>query len=183
MKVFKGILLIGGLITFIWMPSHILAEHRVEMASNPCAVKNPCTQKQPCSMNQPCSAKQPCSVEQPCSISQPCGMKDGEAKSFQDVIDYGKKLWKDPSLGKSGLSCATCHEGGRSFKETARKPYPHYVSMPNRVVTLDQMINFCMKVPMKAEPLAWDSEEMTAIAAYLENVVLKEVRASASHAQ
>ena len=38
--------------------------------------------------------------------------------------------------------------------------------MVGDVVTLDQMINYCMLKPMKGKPFARDSKELTAMAAY-----------------
>ena len=39
--------------------------------------------------------------------------------------------------------------------------------MAGDIVTMDQMINFCMINPMKGKPLAWNSQEMTALGAYI----------------
>jgi cytochrome c len=39
--------------------------------------------------------------------------------------------------------------------------------MADDILTLDQMINFCMKNPMKGKPLGWNSQRMTALAAYV----------------
>jgi cytochrome c len=33
-------------------------------------------------------------------------------------------------------------------------------------VSLDEMVQFCMVVPMAAKPLAWDSKELAALTAY-----------------
>ena len=40
------------------------------------------------------------------------------------------------------------------------------MKMADDILTLDQMINFCMMNPMKGKPLSWQSVEMTALAAY-----------------
>ncbi len=170
MKILKVFALAGFGVSLFLFPSHLSASERVEVAANPCAMKG----TNPCAAN-PCGMRNPCAMN-PCAPKQPCGMEGRGGEALKEVIEYGKRLWNDPSLGRSGLSCNSCHAGGRGFKETAKRPYPHYVDMPKRVVTLDQMINFCMTVPMKADPLAWDSKELTALSAYLENVVLKEVR-------
>src|SRR3990172_8532787 len=47
-------------------------------------------------------------------------------------------------------------------------PFPKYLKMPNDILTLDQMINFCMINPMKGKALKWNSSEITAIAAYVQ---------------
>lgn len=39
--------------------------------------------------------------------------------------------------------------------------------MAGDILSLEQMINFCMINPMKAEPLKWNSKEITALATYI----------------
>lgn len=125
---------------------------QVAKAMNPCA-KNPCN---PCAKN-PCSKKS--------EFREKGFMAEAEA------VSLGEKLWNSPKLGKSGLSCNTCHKGGQSLHLDEVGPFPHFVGMPNDVVTLDQMINFCMFKPMKAKPLRWNSRYMTALAAYYQEIV------------
>lgn len=74
------------------------------------------------------------------------------------------KLWNDTELGKSGKSCSSCHPDGMLLSMRA---YPRYIKMTGDILTLDQMINFCMKNPMKAKPLKWNSKEMTTLAHYV----------------
>jgi len=38
-------------------------------------------------------------------------------------------------------------------------------------ITAAQMVQFCMLAPMEAEPLPWDSKELAALAAYVDDVV------------
>jgi cytochrome c len=103
-------------------------------------------------------------------------IRAGKIKSLNDAVNLGEKLWKDTKLGSSGLSCNTCHAAGKTYNKTALQLYPHFVGMPNDVVTLDQMINFCMINPLKADPLPYGSKEMTALSAYFQNVSLKEIK-------
>lgn len=126
---------------------------------NPCG-KNPCAVKNPCAKN-PCSAKNPC-AKNPCAM-KPKPVRANAVTDKAKLMEMGTKLWSDAKLGKSGASCATCHPDGKGLKKTA---FPKYVKMPNDIVTLDQMINFCMLNPMKAKPLAWNAVELTALAAY-----------------
>jgi len=148
-----------------------------DMKHNPCSM-NPCDMKKHHKMNpcNPCSMKKhhkanPCSMN-PCSMN-PCSMDDtqkkirsGSFKSFQQAATAGKKLWEDETLGKSGLACLSCHSGYSDLNLEKRQNYPHYVKMVDDVVTLDQMINYCMLNPMQGEQLERNSKEMTAIAAY-----------------
>jgi len=134
-------------------------------ARNPC---NPCSMRaNPCSMKaNPCSMRaNPCSMRaNPCSSSVTIPLRARHIKSKRKLKNMGRKLWTDTSLGTSGFSCNTCHPNGAGLK---KKPYPKYVKMPNDIVTMDQMINYCVLNPMKGKALAWNSMKITAIASYI----------------
>ena len=125
-------------------------------------------EKNPCGKN-PCAAKNPCGMKNPCAAN-PCAMKPKPIRKTPitdsaKLLQMGEKLWNDTKLGTSGTACATCHPGGKGLKTA---PFPKYLKMPNDILTLDQMINFCMKNPMKGKPLLWNSPEITALASYVQ---------------
>ncbi len=120
-------------------------------ARNPCG-GNPCFAN-PCQMN-------PCSVK-PAVVNKP--IRRAPMTDMDEVKALGEKLWSDASLGRSGLSCNSCHPSGGAL---TMDPFPKYIKMADDILTLDQMINFCMKNPMKARVLKWNSREMTALAHY-----------------
>jgi len=96
-----------------------------------------------------------------------------------DLLAYGEKLWNDPSIGNTGLACATCHVGGAAFNDSFKQPYPHKVSMAEDMsgltsIDAEQMVQFCMLQPMQAEMFAWDSKELAALTLYVEKVVQAE---------
>ena len=126
-------------------------------AANPCAA-NPCAAN-PCAAN-PCAAN-PCAAN-PCAANTP--IRGDRVTDAQLLLEEGTRLWSDTGLGTSGFSCALCHPGGQGLYS---EPYPKYIKMAGDIITLDQMINFCMKNPMKADYLPWNSAEMTALAAYV----------------
>ncbi len=147
---------------------------------NPCGAKNPCNPcgaKNPCN---PCGAKNPCN---PCGggkvssslFVQPKGIALSEGNSSQ-LVTQGKQLWNDPGLGKSGLACATCHVNNyMAMNKTFAKSYPHRVEMAYlragvKSVNAAEMVNFCMVVPMKGDPLPWGSQELAALTAYVESI-------------
>lgn len=106
---------------------------------------------------------------------RPSGSVEFNANN-QDLLAYGEKLWNDPKLGTSGLSCSNCHTSGASFSESFKQPYPHSVSMAESLsglksVDAEQMVQFCMLQPMKADILPWDSKELAALTLYVEKVV------------
>lgn len=109
----------------------------------------------------------------PCgkAMKNPCNPCAKMSKSYSAMVKKGKKLWNDEKLGKSGMSCMSCHADHESLNLDKVGDFPHYVAMPDRVVTLDQMINFCMVTPMETKPLPWDSVKMTAMATYYKEYV------------
>ncbi len=129
-------------------------------ATNPCATKNPCATN-PCAAN-PCAMKNPCAAKQAAEAVIP--IRKWPLKNYNSVVKKGARLWNDTRLGTSGISCASCHPNGALLTS---KPWPKHVKMTMDIVTLDQMINFCMMNPMKAKPLAWNSQKLTALAAYV----------------
>ncbi len=122
-------------------------------AGNPC---NPCAKKE----------KNACNPCNPCAKGKK-RLRTEKAKDFKKLVALGKKLWNDEGLGKSGLSCMTCHEGAESLKmDKHMGMWPHQVKMADDIMTLDQMINFCMINPMETKPLDPNGVKMTAMAAY-----------------
>ena len=105
----------------------------------------------------------------PCAVKNPCASKNipirkNPIKDSARLKEMGEKLWGATALGTSGMACGTCHPNGTGLK---KEPFPKYVNMTGDIVTMDQMINFCMMNPMKGKPLEWNSQEMTALAAYI----------------
>jgi cytochrome c len=93
------------------------------------------------------------------------------------LVTKGEALWNDKSLSSNGLACSSCHVGNvAAFKTTFKEPYPHQVEMASdmgglEAIDADGMVQLCMLVPMKAEILPWDSEELAALTAYVVDVV------------
>ncbi len=85
------------------------------------------------------------------------------AKNYRSLLKEGEALWTDASLGRSGSTCSGCH----AVKGLMKGTFPRYVPMTRDILTLDQMINFCVMNPMQGEPLAWNSRKLTALAAYI----------------
>lgn len=85
----------------------------------------------------------------------------------------GEKLFNDTKLSTNGMSCASCHANHAMYADSFAQPYPHTVAMArdrlgHMTVHLDEMIQACMVMPMAAKPLPWDSKELAAIVAYVE---------------
>jgi len=140
---------------------------------NPCSMKksantcNPCSMKKPANPCNPCSMKpaNPCSMN-PCSASQNTPIREHAFDNFGQAVALGKKMWNDDKLGTAGVACMSCHGGYEVLHLERNQNFPHYVKMVGDVVTLDQMINYCMLNPMKGKQFEKNSKELTAMAAY-----------------
>ena len=100
---------------------------------------------------------------------------------LQKSVARGKVLFSDTTLGTSGLTCNSCHmEGGTkegkmedmtlaAFDNLGAK-YPKFFKMGNRVMTLDQVVIFCIVNPLKGKPPAWDDQKLTDLTAYVASV-------------
>ncbi len=105
--------------------------------------------------------------------------KTAMKKALKDSIVNGAKLYVDASLGTSGKTCNTCHmEMGRSKKKgmmgtrgfVGRDPFPKFFPMAGRVMTLEQVVQFCIVTPLKGKPLVWDDQRLTDLTAYVNSI-------------
>lgn len=90
------------------------------------------------------------------------------------MIARGAELYADASIGETGNACSTCHVEYGNYNDTFLEPYPHPVAMGQNMfgmdeVTAAEMVQLCMVVPMGTETLPWDSEELAALTAYVED--------------
>ena len=118
-------------------------------------------------------------VFEPDQLVRPEGMPAATGER-SELVAKGEALWNDKSLGTSGLACASCHVNNLAqFKETYKNPYPHEVAMAKNMgglekIDADGMVQLCMLVPMKGKELAWDSEDLAALTAYVEDISQKD---------
>ncbi len=82
------------------------------------------------------------------------------------MIDEGYRLFHDwQALGGTiGISCDMCHPDGA---DTHPETYPKFQTQLKNVVTLREMINWCIENPMKGKPLPCDDPKMIALEAYI----------------
>jgi len=106
------------------------------------------------------------------------------AQKQQEALNAGRSLFKDPDLGKNGQSCNSCHPGGTTTGGEAQIPmrdyripipslvgasarFPKYKVPNDRVITLAEMNNNCIKMFMDGNALDLDSKESIALAMYM----------------
>ena len=148
--------------------------------TNPCApVQNPCAAKNPCAMKNPCSTTTTSQID-PHLITRPANTELFSGAERSTLVAEGKKLFADSSLSSNGSSCNSCHATDNLFGASFATPYPHPVTMAKekagleRALRADEFIQFCMIVPMAAEPLPWNSRELAALTAYVVDVRQKD---------
>ena len=102
-------------------------------------------------------------------------------EAMQASVMRGKTLFSDAGLGTNGKTCNDCHTDGgtkegkmgnmvvKPFHEV-NEEYPKYWMMAGKVMTLDQVINWCIMTPLQGEPLKWDEPKLTDLAAYCASV-------------
>ncbi|MBM3242613.1 c-type cytochrome [Candidatus Poribacteria bacterium] len=111
------------------------------------------------------------------AMSEKEAMVDAEVE-LKKVIEQGKALFNDTTLGTTGMSCNSCHpDGGTAGGEMmgmkvkdlhgAAATFPKYKNQAKAVITLEQMNNMCITMPMKGRALKLDSPEAIALAAYV----------------
>jgi len=85
-------------------------------------------------------------------------------KEFMTVVKEGDKLFHSSALGKNKVSCDQCHPNAAN---THPETYPKFQKQIGRVITLFEMVNWCLRNPLEGDPLAADDPRMVALLAYI----------------
>src|SRR5262245_34035581 len=81
-------------------------------------------------------------------------------------VTRGAALW-DEKRGEAQAACASCHgKATQSMKGVAAR-YPRHDAALGRVVDLDQRVNACVTSQQRASALAWESEPLLALTAFV----------------
>lgn len=94
-----------------------------------------------------------------------------------DAIKRGKLILTDtkrqlPRNVGNGLNCTSCHLNGGTVPYAApwvglTGAFPEYRSRSGAIISLQQRVNDCFQRSMNGKPLAFDSDDMNAILAYM----------------
>ncbi|MCF8130958.1 MAG: cytochrome C [Deltaproteobacteria bacterium] len=85
-------------------------------------------------------------------------------QEFMSVVATGEKLFHDSGLGTNKVSCDQCHPNAAN---THPETYPKFQQQLGRVITLSEMINWCIMNPLEGEPLPLDDAKMAALLSYI----------------
>jgi sulfur-oxidizing protein SoxA len=81
-------------------------------------------------------------------------------------VQKGEELWRQ-STGPAAQSCQSCHGQARDSMRTVATRYPAYLPALGRVINLEQQINRCRITRLKSGALAYESEDLLALTAFI----------------
>jgi sulfur-oxidizing protein SoxA len=81
-------------------------------------------------------------------------------------VARGAALW-DERRGAAQVACASCHGKAAQSMKGAAAGYPKHDAALGRVVDLEQRVNACVTARQRAPALAWESEPLLALTAYV----------------
>ena len=85
-------------------------------------------------------------------------------QEFITVVNEGDQLFHSGKLGGNGVSCDQCHPNATN---THPETYPKFQKQIGKVVSLFEMVNWCIRNPLEGKDLAADDPRMTALLAYM----------------
>ena len=85
-------------------------------------------------------------------------------QEFITVVNKGDVLFHSGKLGGNGVSCDQCHPNATN---THPETYPKFQKQIGRVISLFEMVNWCIRNPLEGKDLAADDPKMTALLAYI----------------
>jgi sulfur-oxidizing protein SoxA len=91
-----------------------------------------------------------------------------EIRAMQaDAFGNPGSLWVARGAAAWDSSCARCHGKAEESMRGVAVRYPRHDAPLGRVVNLEQRINACVERNVKAPPLAWESEALLGLTAYV----------------
>jgi len=90
-------------------------------------------------------------------------------KALLAAVDHGRDLWhgSNPSMSGNGLACGNCHPDAAASNPNT---FPKFQADLGKVITLRDMINWCITVPQGGKPLDVNGDDMIAMEAYAFNL-------------
>ena len=85
-------------------------------------------------------------------------------QEFITVVNEGDQLFHSGKLGGNGVSCDQCHPNATN---THPETYPKFQKQIGKVISLFEMVNWCIRNPLEGKDLAADDPKMTALLAYM----------------
>ncbi len=81
-------------------------------------------------------------------------------------VGEGARLWNQPQ-GAAGKACASCHGAAKTSMRGVATRYPAVDSRTGDLLNLEGRINRCRTAHQKAAPLAYESDELLGLTAFV----------------
>lgn len=94
--------------------------------------------------------------------------------AFSGDEEKGKILFNDTNLGTNSKSCSSCHSKGKAIDAGRGR----YSILGSQQESIEDAVNFCIKMALSGKPLEKDSEKMNNMVSYLETLKGKKKRTS-----
>lgn len=85
-------------------------------------------------------------------------------QEFMAAVKTGDKLFHGGLGNANTVSCDQCHPNATN---THPETYPKFQQQLGKVVTIGEMINWCIMNPLESRPLALDDPKMVALQSYI----------------
>lgn len=92
--------------------------------------------------------------------------RDDMANPGMFWVHDGEALW-NRRTGTADRACADCHGDARASMRGVAARHPAYDPERQRPITLEARINRCREARQEAPPLAWESQELLSLTAYV----------------
>ena len=122
-----------------------------------------------------CQLAEGAEAERPSPLESGIEFASGDVRSLQADdfanpgmlwVKRGEERWKSPA-GDARKACADCHgDAAKSMRGVAAR-YPVVDAASARLVNVEARVNLCRTRHQKAEPLAYESDELLALSAYV----------------
>ena len=87
--------------------------------------------------------------------------------------ERGRALFNDPSFAGGKKACNECHLEGRNLVGVATKS--KFNVMGNKMATLEDVVNFCIKNANQGKPIKKDSKDMKDMIEFLKSLSLEPI--------
>uniref|UniRef100_UPI004057046D c-type cytochrome n=1 Tax=Candidatus Electrothrix sp. TaxID=2170559 RepID=UPI004057046D len=96
----------------------------------------------------------------------------GFSAAWAGNAENGKTLFESPTFGggTSGKTCTSCHAAGEKLSADLFERETHSV-MGKKMGSVADIVNMCIKMPLKGKGIKTDSKKMKDILAYMQSLI------------
>ncbi len=120
-----------------------------------------------------CKAKETEIIKAPAKEKEQVQAKAPSYGAMADNIEKGKALFNDTIFGNgtAGKSCNSCHLGGKGLEMAGEKK--EFNIMGKKQNSLEEAVNFCIKMALKGTAIDPNGKDMMNIVAYIKSLQSK----------